>query len=360
MTYNPSARMETELEAGVTGTGAPGSDGGPNSARARAPVNIALVKYWGKRDTALNLPAVGSLSVTLDGLWTETQVQFEPRLRADRFSLDGRTQATQLDRVSAVLDLLRSRAEVSWRASVESHNNFPTGAGLASSASGFAALVVAAAAALDLRLTPVELSVLARRGSGSAARSIFGGFVEWRRGERDDGMDSHALSLLPAASWPLRVVIAITSREPKKLGSTTGMNRSLASSPYTANWIAAQDADLAGARAAVANHDFAALAEIAEHNCLKMHALAMTARPPVMYWNPTTLDCIQHVRELRSTGVAAFFTIDAGPQVKVVCEPECSRRVSDSLRAIPGVIEVIECGIGAGASQLPLRGAVCA
>ncbi|MGQ0700929.1 MAG: diphosphomevalonate decarboxylase [Panacagrimonas sp.] len=332
----------------------------PRQALARAPSNIALVKYWGKRDAELNLPAVGSLSITLDGLWTETQVCFQPQSHTDTFTLNGRAEPSKQARVSAALNLLCDIAQVDWCASVDSHNNFPTGAGLASSASGFAALVVAGAAALDLHLTPFELSVLARRCSGSAARSIFGGFVEWKRGELGDGSDSHAIPLIAPAEWPLRVVVAMTSQAEKPVGSTVGMNRSFCSSPFTTSWIEEQDADLDGARTAVLNHDFEALAEVSEHSCLKMHALAMTARPALLYWNAATVDCIQRARELRASGVAAFFTIDAGPQVKVICEPAVAVRVATALREIPGVVEVIECGLGDGASLLPLRTAACA
>src|SRR5699024_10976073 len=150
------------------------------SAAARAHSNIALIKYWGKRDARLNLPAVGSISVTLNDLYTDIRVTFAPALTADRLLLDDHPADTR--RLSHVLDLIRTRAGCDYRAAVESHNNFPTGAGLASSASGFAALVVAACAAFDLQLDNRELSTLARQGSGSAARSVFGGYAEMQRG----------------------------------------------------------------------------------------------------------------------------------------------------------------------------------
>jgi diphosphomevalonate decarboxylase (EC 4.1.1.33) len=211
---------------------------------AEAHPNIALVKYWGKRDTALNLPAVGSLSITLDTLWTRSRVRFDAAWDRDRVQLNGRQDDATTRRVSALLDVLRERAGVTAAADVVSINNFPTGAGLASSASGFAALVVAAADALGLSLAPEEVSALARRGSGSAARSIFGGFVEWARGERDDGRDSVARPLLSASGWPLRVLVAVTSRVGKAVGSTEGMERTRASSPYWDAWLATQEADL--------------------------------------------------------------------------------------------------------------------
>lgn len=319
--------------------------------RARAGSNIALVKYWGKRDPRLNLPLVGSISLTLDALWTETEVRLVPGQDRDRFWLNGCEDSRGLGRISAVLDLLRERAGERIAAHVDSRNSFPTGAGLASSASGFAALVMAGAAAFGLRLAPFELSVLARRGSGSASRSIFGGYVEWRRGIRDDGDDSHALPLKSAEHWPLRVLVAVTSRAAKAVGSSVGMNRTLETSPFGAAWEKSQDADLDRARSAIIDRDFAALAEVAEHSCLKMHALAMSAQPGLIYWNAATLECLHRVRALRASGVPVFFTIDAGPQLKAVCEPSSVPEVRAALAEVPGVMEVIDSGLG-GASQL--------
>lgn len=325
---------------------------------AQAQPNIALVKYWGKRQRALNLPVVGSLSITLDGIWTRTRVRFDPALSADRFLLNGeRLEASgagggQVRRVSACLDLLRTRAGVATCAEIDSRNNFPTGAGLASSASGFAALVLAAAAALKLDLDDTEKSALARQGSGSAARSIFGGFVEWARGERDDGSDSVARPLLEPIAWPLQVVIAITSTRQKAIGSTEGMNRTAQTSPYQQTWIDTQEADLAEARAAVAARDFDKLAAVSEYSCLKMHALAMAARPGLLYWNGATVEGMQRVRALRAEGMPVFFTVDAGPQLKAVCLPSAAVAVSDALRDIPGVLDVSTTGLGAGARLL--------
>lgn len=319
----------------------------PGSATAEAHPNIALVKYWGKRDEALNLPCVGSLSITLDRIRTRTQVTFVAGAGADGVQLNGKTSESA--RVGAGLDLLRACAGVDWRAEVVSDNNFPTAAGLASSASGFAALMLAGAQALGLALPPGELSALARRCSGSAARSIFGGFVEWARGERADGRDSIAHPLLDRAEWPLAVAIAVTSVAAKSVSSTVGMRRTAATSPFQGAWVATQEADLAAARAAVAAHDFARLAEVSEHSCLKMHALALAARPGLIYWNGATVACMHRVRELRGQGMPAFFTVDAGPQVKAVCLPEALPAVAAALREVPGVLEVIECGLGAGA-----------
>ncbi len=318
-------------------------------AAARARANFALVKYWGKADARLNVPAVGSISITLDALWSDTQVEFDPQLARDELLLDGQRRADQLEKVSSCLDVLRARAGVSTRARVVSANNFPTGAGLASSASGFAALVTAAAAALNLEAGARELSIAARRGSGSAARSIFGGFVEMHAGSAADGSDSFAEPLLSAADWPLEVVIAVTAKGEKAVGSGRGMTRSAHSSPYYSQWVATQPPDLAAARAAIAARDFERLAEVAEHNCLKMHAAALAARPPLLYWNGATVECMRAVRELRATGVPVFFTIDAGPQLKAITTGAARRRVEAALRAVPGVVELLKSALGAGA-----------
>ena len=321
-------------------------------AKVRARSNIALVKYWGKSDKTLNTPAVGSISITLNDLWTDTQVSFDPALASDRLELDGKSRVDQLARVSGCLDLLREIAGVSTRAAVVSHNNFPTGAGLASSASGFAALVGAAAAALKLDCSFKELSILARRGSGSAARSLFGGYVEMHKGEARDGSDSFAEPIAAAEAWPLKVLVAITTRAEKAVGSGPGMAMSAESSPYYAQWVATHPGDLSLAREAIANQDFALLAQVSEASCLKMHAAAMSTQPPLIYWNGATLDCVNQIRTLRADGLPVFFTIDAGPQVKAICLPHAAADVQAALAAVDGVTEVLETELGPGLEQL--------
>ncbi len=318
-------------------------------AAARARSNIALVKYWGKADGGpLNIPAVGSLSITLDALWTETEVHFDGSADEDELILNGRRRTDQLDRVSRCLDLLRGRARVEHRARVTSRNNFPTGAGLASSASGYAALTAAAAGALDLELSTRDLSIVARQGSGSAARSIFGGFVEMRAGRLPDGSDSYAEPLMPPEAWPLEFAVAVTARKQKRVSSRAGMTRSATTSPYFRAWVAKGPEDLEQGRKAVLERDFESLAEVSERNCLSMHGAAMAARPPLLYWNASTMACIETVRELRRSGVPVFFTIDAGPQLKAVCAPGASAKVRDALADVPGVLDVLVSGPGPG------------
>lgn len=322
------------------------TDSAPRVATAVAHANIALIKYWGKRDPGLNLPAVGSLSITLQALETRTTIAFEPGLDRDRVWLNGREAGAGAERVTATLDLLRAAAGSDDRARVRSSNNFPTAAGLASSASGFAALVVAADAALGLSLPPARLSEYARRGSGSAARSIFGGFAEMARGERADGADAVAAPLLEPEDWDLRAVIALTDRGAKQQGSTGGMELTASSSPYFADWVEGQESDLRAARRAVEARDFERLAELSEWSCLKMHATAMAAHPGIVYWNGATVEALHRVRALRAAGEAVFFTIDAGPQLKAICLPEAVDTVAGALGEIPGVLEVLPSRLG--------------
>ncbi len=315
-----------------------------NSVTARAGANIALVKYWGKRDLRRNLPAAGSISITLADLETVTIVEPREGSGGDQFVLDGQEQDS--DPVSRVLDLLRENRPA---CRVVSRNSFPTGAGLASSASGHAALVVAGAAVFGLDIDRVALSRVARRGSGSAARSLFGGFCELHAGVLEDGSDCQASALHEPAHWPLEVVVAITDSGPKAVSSRAGMNQTMDTSPYYPAWVASVDDDLDLARKAIAERDFEALAAVSEHSALKMHASALAAQPGLLYWNAGTLACLHAVRELRAAGVGVFFTVDAGPQVKAICLPGQSGRVAATLAGLAGVERVLQTGLGPGA-----------
>ena len=322
-------------------------------AKARAHSNIALIKYWGKRDVRLNIPAVGSISMTLSALWTETEVIFDERLSKDELILDNRRgNVKESKRISAFLDILRQKAGVSLKAKVISINNFPTAAGLASSASGFAALTLAAAKALKLNLSERELSILARQGSGSAARSLFGGFVEMFAGTEPDGSDSFAQPIAGQDHWDVRLLIGITSFRPKKVGSTEGMTRSKKTSPYYQAWIQSQPEDLKEMRQAILQKDFQKVGELTEHSCMKMHALALSSKPGILYWNAITVDAMHAIRELRHSGIQAYFTVDAGPQIKVLCLAEDEVRVRDMLRSINGIERTIVNKLGPAAQIL--------
>lgn len=317
-------------------------------ATAVAHPNIALIKYWGKSDIERNIPAVGSLSITLDGLTTTTAVSFNSDLEEDEFLLGGQAIPEMSGRVSRCLDLVRERVGAQTRARVESNNDFPTAAGLASSASGFAALVTAADAAMGVNIPQNELADMARRSSGSAARSLFGGFVELRL-TPDGPLPTETRQILKPFDWPLRVAVAVTDAGPKEIGSTEGMVRTERTSPYYAGWVDSSEDDLAEARTAIARRDFEALAEVSESSCLKMHAVMLSARPGLVYWNGATVECIRKVRKLRADGVPVFFTVDAGPQVKAVCPPEEFDRVAAELATVEGVLQVLASGLGEGA-----------
>ena len=320
---------------------------GTHKVTAVAHANVALVKYWGKRVGGGNLPAVGSLSVGLEALQTTTSLSVAS---ADRVMFNGQAAgAEKAARIISYLDLWRCRFGFRQRLAVETANNFPTGAGLASSASGFAALALALDRLLGAGLAPAALSCLARQGSGSAARSLFGGFVELPAA-MDAGDDPAAKQLLAAEGWPLHVLVAITQTGEKAIGSTEAMARAAASSPYYEAWVQSHGEDLAGARQALQARDFVALAEIAERNCLKMHATVMSASPPLIYWTGATLAVVQRVRGLRDRGLNVFFTIDAGPQVKVICDGDALPQAQVELAAIDGVRQVIYSAIGGAPS----------
>jgi len=309
-------------------------------ATADAGSNIALLKYWGVRDPDLNLPLNGSISITLDRARTVTTVSFDPALDVDWLELDGRPASDEARmRASQHLDHLRHLAGVNWGARITSHNNFPTGAGIASSASGFAALTVAAAAALSLDLSPQALSRLARRGSGSASRSLFGGFVEWVAGTDDES--SYALPLAPPEHWPLHDLIAVVAEEHKAVSSAQG-HRSAMTSPLCAARVRAVEAALPVVRAAIRERDLLTLGPFVERDALAMHAVMMTSQPGLFYWLPDTLRIMLAVRAWRESGLAVYFTIDAGPNVHLLCEESIAGEVGRRLQAVPGVIRVLQ------------------
>ncbi len=325
----------------------------PNRVTAKACSNIALVKYWGKRLTSLNTPDVGSLSLTLDKLHTITSVDFNKSLKEDIINLNGVPVASVgYTRIKNFLDLIREKAKMDIYAEVNTENNFPTAAGLASSASGFAALALAGSRAADLTLSDMELSLLARRGSGSAARSVYGGLVEMNAGLNPDGSDSYAVQLYPESYWDLRMIIAVLSDKQKSIGSTEGMNHTKQTAPYYNQWVKSSENDLSEMRNALKKQDFQKVGEITEHSCLKMHGLAMSAAPGIIYWTAETVKIIHLVRSMRRDGIQAYFTIDAGPQVKILCRSQEAAAIEKILRREPEIDTVISCSPGPGAHLL--------
>lgn len=314
-------------------------------ARAVACSNIALAKYWGKQSVEENLPATPSMSLTLAGLRTVTEVSFDAALGADEAWLGSEALGGRpLARVIEMLDRVRALAGITARARVVSKNDFPTAAGLASSASGFAALSLAATRAAGLALSLEELSDLARASSASAARSLFGGFAALPAGAR------RAERVAAGDHFPLAMVVTLTAKGPKPVGSTEGMQHTARTSPYYRAWVAHAPSLYEEARSAVLARDLERLGAAMEQSALMMHASMLAALPAVVYFRPTTLAVMEEVRALRARGLPAFYTMDAGPHVKILTLPERAAEVARAVEAIPGVERCIVSGPGPDAA----------
>jgi diphosphomevalonate decarboxylase len=323
--------------------------------QAVAGANIALVKYWGKSDAALNIPAVGSISVTLDHLKSTTEVTFLGISGSDIVEINGvAVHGREYARVTSFLDLIRTMAGRTDLAHVVSTSTVPIAVGLASSASGFAALATAASTAAELNLSPRALSCLARRGSGSAARSIFGGFVEMHRGSPGDDQSAYAETLLSRDAWPLKIVVVMTNQDRKTTSSSAGMELTASTSPYYPAWVETSPQDLDRMRRAIAAQDFELLASVTEQSCLKMHAVMLASQPGLLYWNGASIEVMHAVRAMRAKGIPACFTMDAGPQVKVICEAGSTENIAEDLRHVPGVetVEIVNLGSGVSVHEV--------
>lgn len=305
----------------------------PHSATAAANANIALIKYWGKRDENLILPYTSSLSLTLSDLYTQTAVSFEDDLEQDTVTLDGEqlsSAGTTFRRVVGMLDLVREKAGIATKARVVSHNHVPTAAGLASSASGFAALASAASYASGLRLTSRELSRLARRGSGSASRSIFGGLALWYAG--DDDETSYAEQIVAPEDCNLAMIVVTLDERKKPVSSREAMRRTVETSPAYMPWVEQSKRDLAEALEAIRVADIEKLGEIVERNALGMHETMHKAAPPVNYFTDKTYAVLNAVKDMRECGWPVWATMDAGPNVKVLTVDDEVDRVMEELR----------------------------
>lgn len=333
-------------------------------ATAQAPSNIAFVKYWGARDLKRALPYNPSISMTLANCVSRSTVEVLPDGAPDQVLLGGDSGELSLaptafaDRVCQHLVTLRAETGTQGGFRVATKNSFPTGAGIASSASGFAALTLAVTAALGLEYSDEELSILARRsGSGSAARSLMGGYVELPTGmvssdgnsETSSSEDSLSFSiqLAEADHWDLRDVVAIVETGPKEISSLEGHKRSL-TSPYYPRRQELLAQRLHVVRQAIAERSFSALGPVLEEEAIDLHLIAMSSRPPVFYWNPATLALLSTVRTLRDEGLPAYSTMDAGANVHVICEPEHEPEIARRLMAVRGVRRIIRDRVGAG------------
>lgn len=321
-------------------------------ASARSHSNIAFIKYWGNRNHALRLPANASLSMNLAALHSTTTVEWRDDLNTDTLSINGLEASAQArNRVQTHLSMLRERLGTTMQARVTSANNFPMGAGIASSASAFAALTLAAVAALAVELPQRELSALARLGSGSAARSIPDGFVEWHAG--DSHGSSYAESFAEPDYWDLVDVIAIVSRRHKRVGSTAG-HATAESSILQRARVARADERLRAIKQAILARDFVTFARIVEEDSNLMHAVMMTSKPPLFYWQPLSLKVMQAVRRWRNNeAVQVCYTLDAGPNVHCICSAADATEVASRLRGLAAEIDIIQSPVGRGAYVLP-------
>ncbi|MGB8646502.1 MAG: diphosphomevalonate decarboxylase [Anaerolineae bacterium] len=313
-------------------------------ATAKSYSNIAFIKYWGNRDQALRLPLNDSLSMNLEALTAETTVQFDDLLGEDKISINDMEVAdTARNRISAQLDRVRAEAKITAHARVASRLNFPASTGLASSAAGFAALSLAATRAAGLELSEIALSVLARHGSGSACRSIPGGFVEWIASM--SSATSFARSIAPADYWDLRDVVVIVTDKPKRVGSSEG-HLVATTSPFMGERISRLPGRFHRAKRAILSRDLAALGPDIEAEATELHVIAMTSHPPVYYWSPEMVRVIEAARAWREQGLPVYFTLDAGPNVHLICEGKDAEVVANNVRSLEGVQQVIVSGAG--------------
>jgi diphosphomevalonate decarboxylase len=325
-----------------------------NKATAVAGSNIAFVKYWGNSDDTLRIPMNGSISMTLDTAHTTTTIHFAPEYKTDRLTLNlHRANHAATLRASQHLDHLRQLAGIDLPAKIVSANSFPTGAGIASSASGFAALTLAAATALDLDLSEKELSQIARLGSGSASRSIAGGFVEWLPGESHE--DSYAVQIAPPDHWELIDIIVILTPEEKEVGSSAGHPLAHTSPFYQAR-LAEVQTTLPLMRRALLDKDFPTFGELLEAEAISLHVAAMTSKPRILYWNAgtiTLMHALQSWRNKKQSTAVGYFTIDAGANIHIITTPTYLASLQENLQRLDCVQQTIICRPGRGAYLTP-------
>jgi diphosphomevalonate decarboxylase len=325
--------------------------------------NIAVVKYWGKRDSQLNLPYNGSVSVTMDEtVSTRTTVEFDQSLSRDELMLNGKmARKDETSRASRVLSAVRRAAGNRAFARVSSENNFPTAAGIASSASGFAALACAASDAAGLRASSRQLSIFARLGSGSACRSVLGGFVEWKKGSNADGSDSYAVQVAPASHWPaLRNVIAITDAGRKLIGSDLGMQLTVSGSALYQERVKRMPSLISGMKSAILSRNLEKFLSLSMKESSNMHAVMLDSTPPIIYLNDISREIMRsvHAFNAQEGGIVAGYTFDAGPNAHVYTSDKYSKKIGRMLSGITGVKKTLVCKPGAGPRKLPAKDAL--
>lgn len=311
-------------------------------ATAVAPSNIAFIKYWGRKDEELRLPENGSISMCLSDLVTTTTVEFDEKLSEDIVVFNGASgvslKADEASRTTKHLNRIREMAGILHKARVTSENNFPTGTGLSSSASGFAALTVAAASAAGMNLDEKELSILARQGSGSACRSIPNGFVEWLDGDTSDS--SYAVSLYPADYWNILDIVAVVSEGRKDVSTSEGQTL-INTSPFFETRKAGMKNKITEIKDALSKKDFTKLGEISEAEALNMHAVMLTSSPSLIYWTPGTLQLMKLVKKWRAEGIEVYFTMNTGQDIHLIIEEKNKAGISNKLKELDFVKNII-------------------
>jgi len=313
---------------------------------ARAYTNIALIKYWGKKNKRLKLPYTNSLSLTLDRFYTDTQTEIINDKHDIVYMNQNLLDNNQNKRIISYLDTVRQMYSFNEHFKVNTVNHVPTSAGFASSASGFAALAASINETMNLNLDRKHLSILARNGSGSASRSIYGGFVEWEAG--NDNETSFAVPIDEHPDIDLSILSVVINKHSKKISSTVGMESSVKSSPFYSNWVTLVSSEIKEIKQAIAKKDVQKIGELAEHNAMSMHALTLSANPSFTYFEPETIKIIQLIQELRQKGVFAYATIDAGPNVKIICTKESIQAVQTYIEQQLSNVTCVVANIGQG------------
>lgn len=305
---------------------------------AQAPSNIAFVKYWGRKDEELRLPENGSISMNLSNLQTTTTIEFGD-FEKDEVNFNGKIEDLENNRAIKHIDRIRKLATgLPSKVKIVTENNFPTGTGLSSSASGFAALTFAGASAAGLKLSEKELSILARQGSGSACRSIPSGFVEWLDGDTNEA--SYAVSIFPPEHFNIADIIAVVSTEKKFLATSEGQ-KSARTSPFFEKRLSLIKNKIERVKKAIEEKKFSEFGELVETEALEFHSILFTSRPPLFYWTPSTVVVMKQVQNWRREGLECYFTINTGQDVHVICKKEDAETVSAKLKELPEVIKTI-------------------
>ncbi len=319
-------------------------------ATAVAPSNIAFTKYWGRKDETLRLPENGSIAMCLSNLLTTTTVEFSSKFKKDQITINGGgIESGEADRIIKHLDRIRKIAGISKKAKMVSNNNFPTGTGLSSSASGFAALTLAASKAAGLNLSEKELSILARQGSGSACRSIPSGFVQWLDGNTSD--TSYAKQIFPANFWKIADIVAVVSVGKKETPTSKGM-QTAQSSPFMKLRLSKMKKKNQKLKKLIEQKNFREFGELVEAEALELHTIMLTQRPALIYWTPGTLRIMKLVNLWRNEGIPVYFTINTGQDIHLICEQKNVGKVKSKLKKLEEVKEIIVNTPGEGARLL--------